>query len=53
MSHHDLILFFLQISVILAVALLFGQVARKLHLPAVLGELIGGIVLGPTVGQWE
>jgi Kef-type K+ transport system membrane component KefB len=49
MTHHDLILFFLQISVILAVALLFGQVARKLHLPAVLGELIGGIALGPTV----
>jgi len=49
MGHHDLVLFFLQISVILAVALVFGQVARRLHLSAVLGELIGGILLGPTV----
>jgi Kef-type K+ transport system membrane component KefB len=48
-GHHDLVLFFLQISVILAVALVFGQVARRLHLSAVLGELIGGILLGPTV----
>jgi Kef-type K+ transport system membrane component KefB len=49
MSHHDLVLFFLQISGMLAVALFFGQVMRRLHLPVVLGELIGGILLGPTV----
>jgi len=49
MSHHDLILFFLQISVILAVALVFGQMMRRLHMPVVVGELIGGILLGPTV----
>jgi len=33
----------------LAVALLFGKVLHKLHQPIILGELIGGIVLGPTV----
>lgn len=33
----------------LSVALVFGQVMRKLHQPAVLGELAGGILLGPTV----
>lgn len=49
MNHHELILFFLQIGTMLAAALVFGQIARKLHQPAVLGELIGGIVLGPTV----
>ncbi|MBM3239217.1 cation:proton antiporter [Candidatus Poribacteria bacterium] len=49
MSHHDVVLFFLQISSMLAVALIFGQVMRRLHLPIVLGELIGGILLGPTV----
>jgi Kef-type K+ transport system membrane component KefB len=42
-------LFFLQIGGMLTVALVFGQVARRLHQPAVLGELIGGILLGPTV----
>lgn len=49
MDHHDLILFFLQICVMLAAALVFGQVMRKLRQPVVIGELIGGIFLGPTV----
>jgi Kef-type K+ transport system membrane component KefB len=48
-SHHDLVLFFLQVCTMLAVALVCGQVMRKLHQPAVLGELVGGILLGPTV----
>jgi len=49
MSHHDLILFFLQVCVMLAVALAGGHIMRKLHQPAVLGELMAGILLGPTV----
>lgn len=27
----------------------FGEIARKIHQPAVLGEILAGIVLGPTV----
>jgi Kef-type K+ transport system membrane component KefB len=49
MSHHDLILFFLQVCTMLGVALVCGQAMRKLHQPAVLGELIGGVLLGPTI----
>jgi len=49
MGHSDLILFFLQIGCMLAIALLFGKLLHKLHQPIILGELIGGIVLGPTV----
>ena len=49
MNHHNLILFILQICVMLAVAMAFGQVMRKFHQPAVLGELIGGVLLGPTI----
>jgi Kef-type K+ transport system membrane component KefB len=45
----DITLFFFQISAMLAVALVFGQIMRRLRQPAVLGELIGGIILGPTV----
>jgi Kef-type K+ transport system membrane component KefB len=30
-------------------ALVFGQMARKLRQPQVLGEILGGIILGPTV----
>src|ERR1043165_2460861 len=49
MSEHDVILFFLQIAIMLAVALACGLVMRQLALPVVMGELIGGILLGPTV----
>lgn len=30
-------------------ALVFGGVAKRLHQPPVLGEILGGIILGPTV----
>jgi len=49
MGHNDLALFFLQIGFMLAVALLFGKLIHRFNQPTILGELIGGIVLGPTV----
>ncbi len=49
MAEHDLIAFFLQVGVMLAVALLAGEAARRLGQPAVLGEIIGGIILGPSI----
>jgi Kef-type K+ transport system membrane component KefB len=45
----DLIILLFQVSVMLGCALLFGQLMRKLNQPSVLGELIGGIIIGPTV----
>lgn len=49
MTHQELVSFFLQLGIMLVVALLCGQMMRKINQPAVLGELIGGIFLGPTV----
>ena len=49
MNQHDMVFFFLQIGVMLAFALVFGNLMRRLHQPAILGELIGGILLGPTI----
>ena len=49
MIHPDVILFLLQLAVMLAVAVTGGQIMRRFHQPAVLGELIGQILLGPTV----
>ena len=49
MQHHDVIVFALQIGAMLTAALLCGQIMRALRQPAVLGELLGGIFLGPTV----
>ena len=37
----------IQLGVILVVARLFGMLASKLRIPAVMGELLAGIVLGP------
>lgn len=49
MSSTDFVKFALQIAVMLGCALLFGQLMRRLRQPAVLGEMFGGILLGPTV----
>lgn len=39
----------MDISIMLALAIAFGCLARWLCQPAVLGEILGGIILGPTV----
>jgi Kef-type K+ transport system membrane component KefB len=49
LSSHEFVKFVLQISLMLGFALLFGQLMRRFKQPAVLGEMIGGIILGPTV----
>jgi Kef-type K+ transport system membrane component KefB len=49
MSHDDTVRFFLQLAVLLLSALAGGLVARRLRLPAVAGELLAGILLGPTL----
>jgi len=49
MSSNDFVIFALQVAVMLAMALVSGQIMRRFHQPAVLGEMIGGIFLGPTV----
>jgi Kef-type K+ transport system membrane component KefB len=49
MTSADFVLYALQIATMLAFALLFGQVMRRWNQPAVLGEMIGGIVIGPTI----
>jgi Kef-type K+ transport system membrane component KefB len=45
----DMIIFFLGIAMMLSISLFCGQLMSKLCLPAVFGELFGGIILGPTV----
>ncbi|MDD2755138.1 MAG: cation:proton antiporter [Methanothrix sp.] len=43
------VLILLQIAVMLAFAFVFGGLAKRLHQPTVLGEIFGGIILGPTI----
>jgi Kef-type K+ transport system membrane component KefB len=40
---------FLSLGILLGVARILGEAAQKLHQPAVLGELVAGVLLGPTV----
>jgi Kef-type K+ transport system membrane component KefB len=44
-----LALFFAQLGVLLLVATLLGRLAMRLKLPAVVGELLTGVVLGPSL----
>ena len=48
----DLVLLIIQILVILAVARAVGWVFRKLHQPQVVGEMLAGILLGPSMLGW-
>lgn len=46
---HPLTLFLVQIVVILLVSRVFGWLCRKIRQPSVIGEIIAGIVLGPSL----
>lgn len=47
--HHPLALLLAQIVTIILVARLFGWVCMKIKQPTVIGEMIAGIVLGPSL----
>lgn len=49
METHD---YFLYLLVILLTARVFAELATRLHAPAVIGELIAGVVLGPSLLGW-
>ncbi len=46
---HPLTLFLIQVVVILLVSRVFGWLCRKIHQPSVIGEIIAGIILGPSL----
>ena len=49
LSHADVVHLLIQLSAMLVMGRILAEVARKLHQPAVIGEIIAGILLGPTV----
>jgi K+:H+ antiporter len=46
---HSLLVFLVQLTSLLLLAVCLGQLAVRLGLPAVVGELFAGIVLGPSL----
>jgi len=49
LSHHELLVFWMQLLALYATARFFGWVALRIGLPSVIGELSAGVVLGPSV----
>jgi Kef-type K+ transport system membrane component KefB/mannitol/fructose-specific phosphotransferase system IIA component (Ntr-type) len=49
LTPHDITAFLLAIAVLLGLARILGELARQLRQPAVLGEIIAGVLLGKTV----
>jgi Kef-type K+ transport system membrane component KefB len=49
LSHADVVHLLIQLGIMLIMGRLLAEVARKFNQPAVVGEILAGILLGPTV----
>lgn len=49
---HPLLVFLLQVGVLLLLAILLGRLASRCGLPAIVGELSAGVLLGPSLFGW-
>lgn len=49
LNHKEVINLLLQLAAMLIMARVFSELARKLKQPAVVGEILAGIILGPTI----
>jgi Kef-type K+ transport system membrane component KefB len=47
--HHDILVLLVRISVLLLAARLLAEVAQRLKQPAVVGEILAGVILGPSL----
>ncbi len=48
----NLLIFLLQVGLLLLLAVVLGRLASRFGLPAVVGELLVGVVLGPSLLAW-
>ncbi len=49
LAPHDIMHMFIALAVLLSAAKLAGELMQKLDQPSVLGEIMAGILLGPTL----
>src|SRR5690625_2319956 len=47
--HHDIFLLVFQVGVLLLAARIMGEIATRLGQPSVIGEILAGILLGPSL----
>lgn len=48
-AHHDILVLLIQVAVLLLAARTFAEIAQRLGQPSVVGELLAGIILGPSL----
>ncbi|MDY0292045.1 MAG: cation:proton antiporter [Desulfuromonadaceae bacterium] len=49
LNSHNIAVMFFSLAILLGVARALGEVAQRLRQPSVLGELLAGVILGPTI----
>jgi len=49
LTEHDVFIFVAQLGIIILFARIFGEIAKKLEQPIIVGEVLAGIVLGPMI----
>lgn len=47
-SHHDILVLLVQLAVLLFTARILGEIAARLGQPTVVGEILAGVLLGPS-----
>lgn len=52
LGHHQLLLVLLELALLLLIARGLGESMRRIKLPPVVGELLAGVLLGPSVFGW-
>jgi Kef-type K+ transport system membrane component KefB/nucleotide-binding universal stress UspA family protein len=52
LGHHELLLILLELTLLLLVARGLGELMRRINLPPVVGELLAGVLLGPSLLGW-
>ncbi len=52
LGSHELLLVLLQLAVLLLVSRGLGELMRRIDLPPVVGELLAGVLLGPSLLGW-